>query len=266
MTTSVKSGIYEIRNKITGHCYIGSSIDVRNRRYRHVYALRRGEHHSPVLQNAWNKYGEDSFEFLLIEEVPDRSLLIQREQYWIDTRRPKYNINQVAESRLGLKNTAEQNRRIAESHKGMKHKPESLEKMRAAKLGGRLTEEHKHKISKAGEGRTYTSEQVARIAASNRAVWAKKSAEEKHRIATNRPPISEETRQRMRDSHKGYKQTPESLAKQAATWEAKSEEEKAASAAKKQSTWASKSAEELALIAEKKRATRAARLAQQNNS
>jgi hypothetical protein len=36
------------------------------------------------LQNAWNKYGEDNFYFSVLELVPDKDKLIEREQYWID--------------------------------------------------------------------------------------------------------------------------------------------------------------------------------------
>ena len=35
----------------------------------HKYQLRKGIHHSKKLQHAWNKYGEDAFEFVIVEEV-----------------------------------------------------------------------------------------------------------------------------------------------------------------------------------------------------
>ena len=54
--------IYHIRNKINGKEYIGQTIDIRERLYRHFYDLASGSHHSIKLQRAFNKYGKDSFE------------------------------------------------------------------------------------------------------------------------------------------------------------------------------------------------------------
>jgi hypothetical protein len=42
------------------------------------------------------------FEFLVLEEVSDKSLLVQREQFWIDLLHPEYNICLVAGSSIGV--------------------------------------------------------------------------------------------------------------------------------------------------------------------
>jgi len=79
-------GIYCIRNSVTGERYIGSSVNIEARWLIHKTQLNRKFHHSPKLQLAWNKYGQRSFFFEIIEEIIDREnkTLAQREQYWLD--------------------------------------------------------------------------------------------------------------------------------------------------------------------------------------
>lgn len=63
------SGIYSITNKVNGKLYIGKSVDVVKRINTHKQSLRKGSHYNEHLQRAWNKYGEDSFEFETLEFV-----------------------------------------------------------------------------------------------------------------------------------------------------------------------------------------------------
>lgn len=56
-------GIYVIRNKMNGKCYIGQSSDIESRWKHHVNDLKSNCHHNQKLQNAWNKYGKDNFIF-----------------------------------------------------------------------------------------------------------------------------------------------------------------------------------------------------------
>ena len=67
-------GIYMIRNTINDKLYIGKSVDVKKRFREHKHELRLGRHHNVYLQNAWNKYGEGAFEFLVLEECDRDSL------------------------------------------------------------------------------------------------------------------------------------------------------------------------------------------------
>lgn len=45
--------------------------------------LKKNKHYNTHLQRTWNKYGEDNFEHVIIEEC-DESLLEEREGYWIE--------------------------------------------------------------------------------------------------------------------------------------------------------------------------------------
>ena len=89
------SGIYEIVNRHNGHAYIGSSSDIPRRWREHKSYLNKGRHINKHLQNAWILYGQAGFIFSIIEEC-EESLLLTREQYYIDTLSPEYNICVVA--------------------------------------------------------------------------------------------------------------------------------------------------------------------------
>lgn len=62
-----KCGVYQIKNKVNGKVYIGSSKHIEQRWKSHIRDLQKGIHHSVHLQNAWNKYGEDAFIFSVLE-------------------------------------------------------------------------------------------------------------------------------------------------------------------------------------------------------
>jgi group I intron endonuclease len=93
--------IYQILNKVNGKFYIGSAKNFNNRRLNHLSELRRNTHHSPYLQHSWNKYEEQSFEFIIIEELKEEDNLLVREQFYLDTLTPEYNVCKVAGSLEG---------------------------------------------------------------------------------------------------------------------------------------------------------------------
>lgn len=65
-------GIYEIRNKYNGKRYIGQSLDVIDRLRHHKSELRHNRHNNSYLQRSWHKYGEDNFEFAVLEECDEK--------------------------------------------------------------------------------------------------------------------------------------------------------------------------------------------------
>lgn len=76
-------GIYKITNIYNGKMYIGSSNNIDRRWKEHKTSLNKGIHHSAKLQNSWNKHGEDSFIFEVLEEC-DTEKLLYLEQFYID--------------------------------------------------------------------------------------------------------------------------------------------------------------------------------------
>lgn len=144
-------GIYAIRKD--ERFYIGHSSNIRIRWSKHKYLLRKGAHPNPHLQNAWNLYGEEAFEFLVLEECAVE-LLLEREQYYFDQHLDKYNIALVAGSRLGVPQSPETKARIGAASKGHEVSPEAREKMRVALTGRVISEETRAKMSAAQKGNT----------------------------------------------------------------------------------------------------------------
>lgn len=75
-----KSGIYKITCTVSGKVYIGSSINVRKRRNHHLCYLRKNRHSNNYLQHSYNKYGEDSLVFEMVEECEPELLLVTEEK------------------------------------------------------------------------------------------------------------------------------------------------------------------------------------------
>lgn len=100
------AGIYMISTDQSKKVYIGSTKDFEGRWGGHVYSLQRQRHGNRHLQNAWNKYGEKSFFFDVLEETTIEELT-QREQFYIDTYRKKagalYNLAPIAGNNSGVK-------------------------------------------------------------------------------------------------------------------------------------------------------------------
>jgi len=96
------SGIYQIRCNTNGKIYIGSAVNMLARWAYHRRSLLRGVHKNQHLQQAWNKYGEENFEFTVLEYVK-RAFLLRAEQEWIDKsqctdRKSGFNIYPIAGS------------------------------------------------------------------------------------------------------------------------------------------------------------------------
>ena len=87
-----KIGVYSIKNKNTGKYYIGSTlVCFYGRRRDHFSDLRRGDHHSKKLQRSFNKHGEASFEFEVLQEC-DKDNVRNTEQEWLTIIKPFYNM------------------------------------------------------------------------------------------------------------------------------------------------------------------------------
>lgn len=75
-------GVYSIENIKNGKKYIGSSINLSGREYKHFWMLNKNIHDNEYLQKSFNKYGKDSFKFIILEEC-DKYNLINKENYYI---------------------------------------------------------------------------------------------------------------------------------------------------------------------------------------
>lgn len=88
--------IYHITNKINNKKYIGQTVNIDRRKRVHFNRLNKKNHHSPKLQMAWNKYGEDNFDFtyhtFVIESIEELNVLEQQEIEKYDSFNNGYNM------------------------------------------------------------------------------------------------------------------------------------------------------------------------------
>jgi len=135
-----KSGIYKWTNKISNDVYIGQSIDLSKRfiRYFNLSYLKNRE--TLVISRALIKYGYNNFSLEILEYC-DIADLTEREQYYLDTLKPRYNTLKIAGSSSGHKLSEETKAKISKALKGVYVKEKS------ALYGSRASEETKALMS-----------------------------------------------------------------------------------------------------------------------
>lgn len=79
-----KGTIYAIINQINNKIYIGQTLRFDRRITEHKSKLNNQYHNNSYLQRSWNKYGEEKFEFKILEDNICKNELYDRERYWID--------------------------------------------------------------------------------------------------------------------------------------------------------------------------------------
>lgn len=152
------SVIYCIFNTSNGKFYIGSTKNFYKRIGDHKRNLQNQKHFNIHLQNSFNYYGESNFKILIVELCPE-NILLYREQYYLDSLLPNYNMSKISSSPMkGRKHTEitkekmrikskgriylqEFRDKISKSKKGIKKKPESVEKMRNKLTGRKRSQE-----------------------------------------------------------------------------------------------------------------------------
>ena len=67
---NMPAAIYEIKNTKNGKVYIGCSTIYPQRWYHHKLRLRKGTHVNKHLQEDYNTFGLEAFEFSVVEEFP----------------------------------------------------------------------------------------------------------------------------------------------------------------------------------------------------
>jgi group I intron endonuclease len=201
-------GIYKITNLIpnekTGICkvYIGSSKNLKSRKYEHFRTLENKSHNNKYLLRAYEKYGKDNFKFehiKYIEKYEDalkiKEELLKWEQYYLNefiingkiNYRRCYNITPTAGSNLGRKQSKQEIEKRIKYLKGRICKEETKVKISIAQkdkerpysrgnkyaLGYRHTEQDLLKISIASKTRIYSEDTLKKksLSASKNNKW-----------------------------------------------------------------------------------------------
>jgi group I intron endonuclease len=195
---TVKSGIYSILQLSTALHYVGSAVELRRRWDRHKSDLNAGRHHNRKLQRSWNKYGSDDFRFDVLEAC-DESVLIDREQFWLDATLPFFNVLRQAYSMTGYKHSNEAKLKNSKAAKLMWDSMTSEQREKrvdahAAKIkGSRHSEDTKRKMSESHKVIQMTERQLANLQRRNcpEAIAKRAALLAKNYVATS--PSGEET-------------------------------------------------------------------------
>jgi group I intron endonuclease len=154
-------GVYEIINKINGKKYIGQSINIMARWKDHIKVLNQNRSSCRLLQRAWNKYGENSFTFNILEQCSEDQLDDIEIKYiqMYDTINNGYNIESGGNAQKHLSEETKQ--KLREAHIGRKASEETRQKMSESRkkdnnpmYGKHHSEEIKKRISENNKGKT----------------------------------------------------------------------------------------------------------------
>jgi len=232
-------GIYKLTNTVSGKVYIGQSENLNNREWCHFYRLKRGEHHNEILQHSYNKHGESSFVFEILEHTEN---LDNRESYWLneyggvsskDTYNMKdpltneycdYTKKKIRKKFLGVDNPNYGNRWSEEQKENLSKKIRGLSW--EERLGKEKARKAKKKLSKSQKGRKHSDETKEKIRQHNvgeknpaygkgdrqrgekNPMWGKTHTQEVREKLSNLHKgkiLSEETRKKMSESAKKRK-------------------------------------------------------------
>ena len=149
-------GVYLIRNVVNQKVYVGSAVSIQTRWGRHIKLLNSGRHCNPKLQNAWNKYGAEAFEFEVVVCCPKHSLF-SFEQATMDALNAVnsgYNIAKVAGSSMSGRTHSEATKTLmSKVRKGKKQSAEWVTKRTMGLKGRTMSQFQKDKISATLKGR-----------------------------------------------------------------------------------------------------------------
>ncbi|MCY1389902.1 group I intron endonuclease [compost metagenome] len=161
MARRIVSGVYILRCENDERVYIGSSNNIRRRWQSHMGFLRRGNHSNSNLQDAFDRFGAESFSYDVMEEC-ELFELREREQYHLDCKiqagDPVFNISEYTDCSMrgrcgeqnpffGRQHNEKTKSLLSQKNKGRKLSDAVRRKMSASKIGKpRLYETGKPKI------------------------------------------------------------------------------------------------------------------------
>lgn len=149
VTRYSRPGIYLIIHKESGRAYVGQSVNIYSRWSVHKAQLRTNTHHCEYLQRAWNKYGEESFEFRVVQ-LSSKDLNSKETKWYNRFKGRLFNTRPPGDGCSGFNHTIEAIEKMKVSAKRAGNTPEQkLMRSERAKrqhaqgiLGRRKTEAH----------------------------------------------------------------------------------------------------------------------------
>jgi group I intron endonuclease len=238
-------GVYCIRNLINNKRYIGQTVNAWRRFNDHISSLNRGDHKNFHLQQSWNKYGEKSFDFSVLEAC-EVSVLDEKERYYISLHKTMdYNLgyNQDGGGNRGKVMSKSTREKISSSRqgrdtmsKGAKERLAERMKGNKLRLGLPMPEKAKGKLIESHKGNKYTLGRKCTDEERKRMSEQRKG----RKLPSRKGKVSDETRKKISEALKNSKnrvfnfantRTPEANAKRSEslkrTWQKRKEEKKA---------------------------------------
>lgn len=154
------TGIYGIHNIINDKWYVGQAQNIARRNtiekcnLKNTGTLHRHRDNTHF-SSAWKKYGENSFEWVILEECAINEL-DEREIFWIkqkDSFNNGYNLTSGGKSLRNRKHTEEEKKKIGDANRGKIRTLETRQKLSKAHKGHAQSPELIKKRSEACKGR-----------------------------------------------------------------------------------------------------------------
>lgn len=204
-----RSGVYAITTP-DGLQYIGATKHFGRRWIGHRKELKKGDHHSKPLLEAYSKYGLSNLKFEILL-ICSEDTLGMYEQRALDVLKPAYNTCLIVGSMKGYRHTTETRAKLSATskgriqsaehraktsarHKGVKRSAEFCAKISAALTGRIFSESHKANLSAAKTGTKWSLEDRQKLSAIRKATWASPESEERRQklIARNKARSAKE--------------------------------------------------------------------------
>lgn len=198
--SKIENVIYKISITDSDKIYIGSAVDFKRRKSRHICLLESHIHPNKHLQNSYIKHGGiSSFSMEILERV-SRENLLEKEQFYINQYLFKdlFNLCPLAKSNLGRKCSEETIEKIKENSKN-NYYSENLANFRGWWKGKKRSEENKLKISENNKKRVWTEESRKKLSETQKSKNRKMSAAQKDILycVNKGSKRTEETKQKM---------------------------------------------------------------------
>ena len=178
----------------------------------------KGVNRAVRLQRAWNKYGEDAFQFEILEEcLCEPNILLLREQHWMDKLRAyKAGFNSTPHAGLstfGMRFSPSTRKKLSEKRRGRVTSEQTRLRLSQKMKNRVFSEEHLRHLAEAGRRRMLNSpdrnklgewsKNHPQIGAAN-AFYGKHHSEETRKIISENhigKNHSEETKEKIRQAH-----------------------------------------------------------------
>lgn len=212
--------IYSIKCLVNNRVYVGQAVDYERRCYQHITALRNNRHWVKDLQDDFNKYGEDSFEFNIVhvydfddsktdEEILDE--LDELEKFYIKELKAFEDdggYNSSTGGRKNVKYSSKHKHKLSESKKELFNNDEEFyERFCQIRKEVASRPEFREHLKRIASNRT--PEQLKKMSESIRASWTEERRKEKSEEVRKRYENEEERKKTAEDTKKAMEKLKE---------------------------------------------------------